>query len=277
MISYNFQYYQPTTTKEATNLFQSLLQENKSPIYFAGGTEVITLGRMNKIVTDAVIDINNISACHSLEQDDTWLTLGAALTLTSIKEMKKFPLLEKVVSEIADRTSRNKITLGGNICANIIYREAVLPFLLTKSYAVIATKHGLKERPFHELFDQTLQLREEEFLVQIKVATKDLTLPFFTVKKRRQWGVDYPLLTIAAILKETHIHTAYSGLYAYPFHCEKVDAQLNKPNTEQTKRIERALQAFHKEILHDIHGSDTYRKFVLKNVLTDVIDTLKKG
>lgn len=263
--------------KEATNLFQSLLQENKSPIYFAGGTEIITLGRMNKIVTDAVIDIHHIPACHILEQDDTWLTLGAALSLTSIKEMKKFPLLEKVVSEIADRTSRNKITLGGNICANIIYREAVLPFLLTESYAVIATQHGLKERPFQELFDQTLQLKEGEFLVQVKVATKDLALPFFTVKKRRQWGVGYPLLTIAAILKETHIHTAYSGLYAYPFHCEKVDAQLNKPNIERAKRIEHALQAFHKEILHDIHGSDTYRKFVLKNVLTDVIDTLEKG
>ena len=62
MIPYNFQYYQPTTIKEATNLFQSLLQENKSPIYFAGGTEVITLGRMNKIVTDAVIDINKENA-----------------------------------------------------------------------------------------------------------------------------------------------------------------------------------------------------------------------
>ncbi|MDV2583678.1 FAD binding domain-containing protein, partial [Alkalibacillus haloalkaliphilus] len=63
MISFDFEYYKPTSINEATQLFQSLVEQGKEPIYFSGGTEVITLGRINQIQTDAVIDFKGIPEC----------------------------------------------------------------------------------------------------------------------------------------------------------------------------------------------------------------------
>jgi len=276
MISYNFDYFQPNTIQEAMDLFQTLQEQQKDPVYFSGGTEMITLGRVNKMTAGAVIDIKHIPECQTFEEENGQLTLGSALTLTKIRNMKKYPLLEDVISEIADHTSRNKITLGGNICANIIYREAVLPFLLTDSHVVIATQEGLKEKPINELFNQKLQLNSGELLVQIKINLEDLTLPYFTMKKRRQWGVGYPLITIAAIEKEGQIRTAFSGLCAFPFRSNKMEEQLNNNNLKEKERTEKAIQHIPGDVLNDVHGSDGYRKFMLKNILEDTIHAIGK-
>ena len=144
MISYDFDYYKPATIEEATQLFHSLDEQGKNPIYFSGGTEVITLGRVNQIITGAVIDIKAIPECHVIKKEDNKLILGAALSLTKIREIQLFPFLSKTIEEIADNTARNKITLGGNICANIIYRETVLPLLLTESRSRDCKSHGFK-------------------------------------------------------------------------------------------------------------------------------------
>ncbi|MEN1968551.1 FAD binding domain-containing protein [Lentibacillus sp. N15] len=277
MISYNFAYYQPTSIQEAIGQYESLKKQQKNPIYYSGGTEIITLGRVNKMVADAVIDIKKIPECQTYEKNKKQLVLGAALSLTRIRDMQLYPFMEKVISEIADHTARNKITLGGNICANIIYREAVLPLLLTDSNVVIATKDGLKEKPINKLFGQKLQLHDGEFLVQVKIDQKAIQLPYFTVKKRRQWGVGYPLITIAAVKKEGRINTAFSGLCAYPFRNQKMEEELNNKRLRVIDRIDKALQHIPGKVLNDVHGSNAYRMFVLKNILQDAIHALGRG
>lgn len=57
MIPYDFDYYQPSTIEQATSLYQSLRLDGRKPKFFSGGTEIITLGRLNKVYTDAVIDL----------------------------------------------------------------------------------------------------------------------------------------------------------------------------------------------------------------------------
>src|SRR5690606_38997647 len=171
--------------------------QGKQPIYFSGGTEIITYGRVNKIVTGAIIDIKGVPDCLVLKKENNKLTLGSAQSLTKIRDMKLFPLLNKTIVEIADHTARNKITLGGNICANIIYRETVLPFLLTESEVVIAGASGIRQVPIMDVFNQKLLLERGEFLVQVVTSLHDIELPFISVKKRRQWDVGYPLITIA--------------------------------------------------------------------------------
>ncbi|MED4989612.1 FAD binding domain-containing protein [Parageobacillus toebii] len=68
-----------------------------------------------------MIDIKHIPECRTLEVGQHELVLGAALSLTTIEETNPFPLLTKTASEVADRTARNQITLGGNICGQIFF------------------------------------------------------------------------------------------------------------------------------------------------------------
>ncbi|MGO4889298.1 FAD binding domain-containing protein [Anaerobacillus sp. MEB173] len=275
MISYDFEYFKPTSIEEATDLFWSLDEQGKNPLYFSGGTEVITLGRNNQIRTGAVIDIKGIPESLFLKKNPKELILGAAQSLTKIRETQLFPFLSKAIVEIADHTARNKITLGGNICANIIYRETVLPLLLTESQVVIASHTGLKQFPINQIFKEKLKLEKGEFLLQVITEQSEIDLPFLSVKKRRQWDVGYPLITTAALKKNEYIKIAFSGLCAFPFRSEHIEEVLNNRQLSIETRIREAIQLMPAPILEDVHGSAEYRLFVLKNTLHDVLDTFE--
>ncbi|APQ73774.1 xanthine dehydrogenase [Clostridium botulinum] len=60
MIAFNFEYYKPDSLDEAVKLYKELSESGKEPLYYSGGTEIITMARRNDLVTKAVIDIKGI-------------------------------------------------------------------------------------------------------------------------------------------------------------------------------------------------------------------------
>jgi len=275
LISYDFEYYLPLSIKEALQLFEDLHKDGKEPIYFSGGTEIITLGRLNTVTTGAVINIKHLRECQLFKIQQGDLVTGAANTLTTIEEVNLFPLLSKTVSEIADRTARNKITVGGNICGQIFYREAVLPFLLTDSQMVIASSRGIKTVSIHDVFNQRLLLERGEFLVQVVTDQSYLHQPFVSIKKRRQWNTGYPLITVAALKVKGLIRVAVSGLTTFPFRSTQMEEKLNNREMSWDQRIDQAIQTLQVPPLDDTEGSSRYRFFVLKNTLHDVLQQLE--
>lgn len=276
MIPFDFEYFRPSSMKEAIRLFHQLDKEGKRPLYYGGGTEIITMGRLQQIITKAVIDLKDIPECNMCEWNGQKLILGATLTLTQVQEAKVFPLLGETAGRAADHTARNKITLGGNIAGKIIYKEAVLPFLLADSTFVIAGKEGIKYIRAQEAFIETLQLPKGEFLIQIITNQKYIEAPYYSVKKRQLEKIDYPLVTVAALKIDGNIRIACSGLCAFPFRSLEIEAVLNDRSIPVKKRIERALLHIPARILDDIRGSRDYRKFVLERVLYDMLIKLEE-
>ncbi len=271
MLSGNIEYYKPATMKEAVELFFALSDENKQPLYYSGGTEILTLGRLNMIKTRALIDIKGLEECYSFEVSDDSLITGVALPLTFIEEKNLFPLLSKTSMGIADHTARNKITLGGNLCGKIFYREAVLPFLLCESTVIVVGNEGDEAIPIDEIFNRSFQLKEGQFLVQLHTEKKYINLPFKSIKIRQQWETGYPLLTIATIKIENELRFAFSGLCRFPFRSKEMEAVINQTGLPIDERIARALEYLPAPILNDIEGSKEYRLFVLKNTLRKII------
>ncbi|HEY2422243.1 MAG TPA: FAD binding domain-containing protein [Neobacillus sp.] len=274
MLSFDFDYYKPATLREAIDIYQYESQLNKQPIFISGGTELITLGRLNIVYTNAVIDLKGIVEGKEMGFSGEYLALGSTLTLSQIEEANFFPLLTKTSSGIADHTARRKITLGGNICAQIFYREAVLPFLLADSQVVIFGSEGLRILPINEIFMEQLLLNKGEFLVQLATEKRFIEAPFYTVKRRQQWDTGYPLITVAALRIDNHVRVALSGLCPFPFRSKQVEAALNQRNFSKEGRVEQALSVLPTPILTDIEGSKEYRLFVLQNVLLDALDAL---
>lgn len=270
MLAFDFDYFKPNTIQEAVELFQTLDRQGKQPMYFSGGTELITLGRLNLANTEAVIDLKEIHALHDARWFHEELVLGSALSLTRVAEMNFFPLLTQVAVGIADHTARGKITLGGNVCAQIFYREAALPFLLGNSEVVIAKPEGLRRAPFYELFSEQLQLEKGEFLVQLIADRKLIDAPFLAIKRRQQWETGYPLLSMAAVKIDGMIRLAISGLCSYPFRANKAEVFLNNSLLPIEERIRLALGVLPAQILNDVEGSADYRLFVLRNLFEDV-------
>ncbi|MDN3015241.1 FAD binding domain-containing protein [Paenibacillus sp. BSR1-1] len=276
MLPFDFDYYKPETLKEAVDLFQYLDQQGNQPMFFSGGTELITLGRIDLAYTDAVIDIKDIAESKVMKVSGDHLILGSTLSLTEIEEANLFPLLTKTASEIADHTARGKITLGGNICAQIFYREAVLPFLLADSQVLIIGPEGKKVIPINEIFHEQLRLKRGEFLVQLATDSRFITAPFISIKRRQQWDTGYPLITIAALKTGQELRVAISGLCPFPFRSKEVESVLNNIEMSLEARVQGAIELVPDPILDDVEGSAEYRLFVLQNLFYDVLARLER-
>ncbi|HJV16352.1 MAG TPA: FAD binding domain-containing protein [Bacillales bacterium] len=271
MIPFDFDYIKPATIKEAIEQFQIYAHQGKTPIFFSGGTELITLGRIDMAFADAVFDIKDIPECKVMEESEEYIVLGSALSLMKIEEANLFPFLTKTASEVADHTARGKITLGGNICAQIFYRETVLPFLLAESKVVIAGLDGMRVAPINDVFNEYLRLNNGELLVQIATERKFAKAPFFSIKRRQQWRNGYPLVTLAGLKFNDQIRIAISGLCPFPFRANAAELILNNQQISIEERVDRLIEVLPGPILDDVEGSSDYRLFVLKNLLNDVL------
>jgi CO/xanthine dehydrogenase FAD-binding subunit len=275
VLAFDLEYFKPKTIEEAIECFFLLKKENKRVIYYSGGTEILTLGRLNLLQMDAVIDIKAISECLEFNFKHNQLAAGAALSLTRIEEGNYFPLLSTVAKEVADHTARNKITLGGNICGQIFYREAVLPFLLCDSDVVIAGEDGKETVSIHQIFNGAFRLEEGQFLIQLLTDQKYITMPFVSLKKRQQWETGYPLITVSSIKADNRLRFAFSGLCSFPFRSTEMEDALNQANKPLHIRIQQAIDHIPAQVLDDIEGSREYRLFVLRNTLEEIVAELE--
>lgn len=267
MIPFNFVYYRPDTVKEAVRLFNNQVLSGKRAIYYGGGSEFISMARMNNVYADAVIDIKGIKECNEYKLDADSLIIGAGVTLTKVAEGNLFPLLSLAVKRIADHTMQGKITIGGNLCGTIIYRESVLPLLVSESEVVIADQTGQRKELLKDVFQGRLQLDKEEMVVKIIVPKKFLNLPHLHVKRTKNEVIDYPLISMSALKDRTKIKMAFSGLGDYPFRSYEVEDILNDETLLKKDKIQEAINSIKDKIKTDMSGSREYKEFMLYNVL----------
>jgi CO/xanthine dehydrogenase FAD-binding subunit len=274
MIPFNFAYYKPSTVTEAVNLFHDLYNQGKNPLYYGGGTEIISFSRLFQLYPQAVIDIKGIPECNALEFQDEKLVIGAAKTLTQIQEAGLFPLLSQCGGRVADHTIRDKITLGGNICSRLPFREAILALLVADCEVIIAGQDGIRKEPLEHVYTQSLQLNTGDLLLQIVIDKNNIGLPFLSMKRTAngyvnypQDRIGYPLLSGAFLKKPGRICAAFSGLCPFPFRSYGLEEALNNQTITTGERLNQAVNLLPAPVLDDIEGSAAYRAFVFKNTL----------
>lgn len=276
MIPFKFEYYKPDTLEEAFQLYNELESQGKNPLYYGGGTEIITMSRANNIHMGAVIDLKGIPECSYMGLVDNKLYIGSAVTLSQISESRLFPLLGQTAARIADHTVQCKLTIGGNLCGTIIYRETSLPLLISEGKAVIFGQKGKREVQVNQVFDQKINLSPGEILVKLIVDNNYCSLPYIHVKKTKSDKIAYPLLTIAAIKKDNNIKIAFSGLFNYPFRSRDIEDYINDSNLSNEDKIKKIIGFQQGSVLDDIEGSSGYRRFVLKGTLENTLKMLEK-
>jgi len=275
VIPFDFQYLQPTSLEEAIEAFARAEEDGLQPVYWAGGTEILTFGRTMELSCGAVVDLKEIPELRRHELRDGEIHLGAALTLAEVCERDLFPLLTKAAGRVADHTARYKITLGGDIAGRVPYREAALPFLLAESSrARLRSSMGERTVPFAEVFDGALRLeRPDEVLVELTLDEDDARCPAFHRKETRLDWVDYPLLTLAGLRRGDEVRFAFSGLTAEPFRSGTMERALAGRGSPM-ERAERALEEVPGQVMDDIHGTAAYRRFVARTALEDLYSDL---
>ncbi|MDY0405655.1 FAD binding domain-containing protein [Virgibacillus sp. 179-BFC.A HS] len=273
MISFDFLYFRPKSVHEALQIYQDLSHEGLQAVFYNGGTEIISRARAGEVQPDAVIDMKGIADCQGYRDEAEWITIGAAVTLSNITdEINCFPLMQRIAKEIATRNARNKISIAGNVLSSLNYREALLPFLLTDSVAVVAGPAGIKEENTAALFANGSRLEPGKLLVQFKTEKERAGANYFFKKKTKQSAVNYPIATLCAMKREGKITAGFSGICTFPFKDAKIDRILNDHALTISARAEEAIAHLPEKMVNDFHASAGYRHFVLEQLLIEMLE-----
>ena len=266
MIPFDFDYYAPETTGEAFNCYAKLSKAGKRPVWYAGGTELISMARVGSRTFGAVVDLKGVPDCTRLAAERGRIVLGAALTLTEIARSGLFPLLGSTAARIADHTIQGKITLGGNLAGTIQYRESALPLLLCGARAHVMTAGGVEKRPFSQVFSGRLHLEEGEFLAAVDVPEREAALPHCHAKRTRQDRIDYPLVTLCAVRDGGSVRCAVSGYGSAP---------LLVPAQALAGGAAAVCGELAGEAADSLSGSGAYKRFVLENMVGQALANLE--
>jgi CO/xanthine dehydrogenase FAD-binding subunit len=166
-------------------------------VLLRGGTEILSMARVNNVTPGAVIDIKKIPECRGMGTDGKKLVFGSAVTLTGIAESGLFPLLGLAGGRIADHTIQGKITLGGNLAGTIIYHETLLPLLLADSMILIAGPEGSREAAIQDVLSMNKGLKPGELIVSVSFDGKYAAYPYAHIKKTKIEKIGYPLVSSA--------------------------------------------------------------------------------
>jgi CO/xanthine dehydrogenase FAD-binding subunit len=161
--------------------------------------------------------------------------------------------------------------LGGNIAGTIIYREAVLPLLLSDTLATVAGPSGQRVVPFGDIFPGRLSLQQGEFLVSVSVPRQYASAPWFHVKRTKMEEIGYPLVTLVALKKGDEIRLAVSGMYPSPMRLTSFEEGLSQRSASQSDRVTAAANQLPSGILDNLEGSAEYRKVVFAKVLSECL------
>ncbi len=277
MIPYDFSYLRPATFQEAVEAFQEFSSAGKQAIYYGGGSEILSMSRVGAIQPDAVVDIKNIPEMNVISVDRDGLTLGAALTLNQVKESRLFPLMSLACGRIADHTNQCRITLGGNLCGTIQYRETSLPLLISDAEVVLWGPEGEKSLPFQRAFDGRIRRAPNEILAQVRIPSWALEARCAHIKKTAREKIDYPLINVTALMKDGMLRCAFSGIAGAPFRSVQVEAILNHHGTSSKVRAAQAVAVMSAFARGDVEVSKEYRLFETQNTLRALLEDWENG
>jgi len=272
MIPFNFDYYRPESAKEAADLYRQLAEAEKEPLYYAGGTEVVTFCRQQIIKTGALIDLKAIPETKECETDGDRLRIGSSVTLSALSDRDEYPLLATVARRIADRTVRNRLTLGGNICGRLPYREVILPLLLADAEVKLTGPDGSRSLALAELFEKRVKLKEGEILVSLNVEQDVLKQEGWQKRREYHGPVGYPLTHLVGVRKEGKLTLAVSGLCAFPFRSEKLEQLINDKEPTVQEKVRESLDTLPGPVRSDEMASKEYREAMWKKDLQQMLD-----
>jgi len=282
MISFDFEFERPATAEAAYTLWAQSVEAGLKPLYFSGGTEIVTAMRKGTVKADVVIDLKGIGAygaygVGSSPVSEGALWIGGGLTLGSLAEGLPGTLLSEVASGVADHTVRNTLTIGGNICGRLPYREMALALLTLGAEVVLCGPDGLVKRPLAEVFHKRLELKPGELLMgfELELAAMDpVVTRYFRRRRQKQTDIDYPICHTVVTRRGDAYSVAVSGVSAYVWYGEKTSSRLEAGATpeEQAMVIWKRLEELG---VDDLRASKAYKLGLLKRDLVEAFTQLR--
>lgn len=273
MMGGDFIFIQPRSLGEAVEAFQEETARGRTAAYWGGGTELISLARTGRQAIQAGIDLKMIPELTRAESSGGVWCFGAGLSLTALQDRVDSPLLRECLDDIADHTVRNRLTLGGNLCGRLPYREAALPLLLGDAEAVLYGPRGERKIPLRKLMETgRLLLGSGEFLARLEVNRQAWEGRFFRRRITGAGPVGYPLVHLVLNVRDGVWQTAHGGIFPLP-----ALRMVSPPGADLAAWAEEVVSSGEAGIRGDFRGQRAYKRALWLQALREGAEELLKG
>lgn len=268
----DFDYLAPRTLQEA---LESLSRHRGEANLLAGGTHLVYRMKAGDLAPRLVISLGKICGLQGIEEgDDGGLTIGACATLEEVARSsivrRHYDLLAVAASQVGGPQTRNRGTIGGNICNASPAADTAPPLLVLGATLTVASARGQRTVPMSEFFvaPRRTVMSEDEILTAIHLPEALPRSGGAFLKLGRRKAMDISLVCAAGyismqpgsmVVREGRV--ALGSVAPTPLLVKEVESAVN--GSELTPEVlERAGQvaAERAQPITDIRASADYRR-----------------
>ncbi len=264
----SFDYHAPGTLPEAIELLGRL----EDARILAGGQSLVPMLNMRFVVTDNLIDINNVAGLAYIREEGGAIAIGAITRQRAVLESEtlrqRAPIFAEALHHVGHLPTRNRGTIGGSLCH--LDPATELPVVAAAYDAVLTVEggKGAREIPFADwpAGYMTPALEHGELLTRIRFEPWAPDHGWAFMELARRHG-DFALVCVGVLLEVAggaiaRAAIALGGVETRPLHLKEAEeAIMGQPPTLETFAIAADI-ARRIEAVGDAYTTADYRRKV---------------
>ncbi|MGQ9788234.1 MAG: FAD binding domain-containing protein [Candidatus Hadarchaeaceae archaeon] len=278
----DFDYSAPKSLQEALRE----KKERKGAYVLAGGTDLVPKMRGQVVKPVHLIDISGIKELDYIEKQGGQVRIGAATKISRIIDSKiELGILQEACKKLGNPLTRNKATIGGNLCNASPAADTATPLMVLDAQLVLKSIDGERVVPVENFFlgpGKTV-LKEDDILTEIRITPPEngAKAKFVKVGLRKADAISVVncavLLKIQkGIVKDAKI--ALGSVAPTPILAKEAQKALigNKLSEEL---VEKCAQIAAKEAkpIDDVRGSAKYRVLLVEGCVKKALRELMEA
>lgn len=264
--------YIPETLAEALKI-----RSENQVVPYAGGTDL-----MVEALPASYLFLNKLSELQKIEQEGEVLHIGPGCNYTMLLNHPAVPkVLKEALIRIASPATRNRGTIGGNICNASPKADSVLILYAGDAELKLSSIAGERIIPVEEFFTgrgKTI-LRDDELLTDIRLPLKGLEdYYYYKVGARRAMAISR--IAFVGLLNTengqiSRVAAAFGAISDTILRYREFEAMLLGKTLPEATALKPAFLAKYQEAIVPIRGrvSAEYRKQVCMNLLADFLNS----
>ncbi len=268
MIPAAFEYFAPTSVREAISLLQ---QHGDDAKVLAGGHSLLPLMKFRLAQPKVVVDIGRIPGLDGITVAGDKVVIGALATHDAVERSpilkEKCPLLPETAAVIGDMQVRNRGTIGGSLAHADPAADYPGAILALDAEIVATGPAGTRTIPARDFFVEmlTTALGPAELITEVRVPV----LPPGTgtaYLKHPHPASGYAVVGVAVVLRVAkgrceHVAIGINGVAGKAYRATAVEQALQgKALDEQTVAAAASRAAYGVDAQSDLYASAEFRK-----------------
>jgi len=277
ILTQEFDYFVPETTRETLELLGQYGSEAK---ILAGGTDLLTQLKQEKVSPDYLINIMRISELNHIEEAGG-LRIGSATKLCDIKQYcakdGKYTALYEALCSLGKIQVLNMGTIGGNLCNGSPAADTAPPLLVFNGKVKLLSERGERTLDLTDFFKgvNNTAMAPDEMMIEINLDPVPDDMGSVFIKIARV-GADISKITCAAAVERhgdicASCRIALGAVAPVPMRAKEAENIL-QGNKIDRSLVEKAGKKVSEEIspINDIRSTAEYRRNIAAILFKDV-------